>query len=127
MSEAIPALASSAARARTVTFIPPESPTPGGASGEECTERTPTRRIGCACVSNRAPWSLPLRDRDAKHPRVSTRGCSHATGVWWLLVADLGRRLLDRPGVGGGGLASAGPGGLPTTGSSGCCGGPGCW
>src|SRR5512132_4434718 len=67
--------------------MPPESPTPGGASGEECTDRTPTRRIGCGCVSTRAPRSLPLRDRDAKHPRVSTRGCSHATGVWWLLVA----------------------------------------
>src|SRR5215216_5316787 len=114
----IPARASSPARARTVTFMPPESPTPGGASGEECTDRTPTRRIGCACVSTRAPRSLPLRDRDAKHPRGCTRGCSHATGVWWLLlgdgpgtvgavagellVADLGRRFLDRLGVGGG-------------------------
>src|SRR5919112_3622000 len=128
MSDSMPALASSPARARTVTFMPPESPTPGGASGEECTERTPTRRIGCACVSTRAPRSLPLRDRDAKHPRVSTRGCSHATGVWWLLVAatsggppgypgelllaDLGRRLLDRLGVGGDGLAGACAGGL---------------
>src|SRR5215216_1386873 len=83
----IPARASSPARARTVTFMPPESPTPGGASGEECTDRTPTRRIGCACVSTRAPRSLPLRDSDAKHPRGCTRGCSHATGVWWLVVA----------------------------------------
>src|SRR5512133_1966899 len=35
--------------------MPPESPTPGGASGEECTDRTPTRRIGCWNVSTRAP------------------------------------------------------------------------
>src|SRR5215211_3980889 len=130
----MPARASSPARARTVTFMPPESPTPGGASGEECTDRTPTRRIGCGgFVSTRAPRSLPLRDRDAKHPRGCTRGCSHATGVWWLVVAatagggsgepprwspgelllaDLGRRLLDRLGVAGGGPAGGGAGGL---------------
>src|SRR5918999_4953287 len=77
----MPVLASSPARARTVTFMPPESPTPGGASGEEWTERTPTRRTGCSTyISNRLPDRLPLRDRDAKHPRVSTRGYSHATG-----------------------------------------------
>src|SRR5215218_6968887 len=67
----MPALASSPARARTVTFMPPESPTPGGASGEECTDRTPTRRTGCSKLSTRAPW---IASRSATVTR-STRGC----------------------------------------------------
>src|SRR4030095_7026556 len=68
----IPALASSPARARTVTFMPPESPTPGGARGEECTESTPTRRTGCSTkLSNRAPC---FASRSASVTR-STRGC----------------------------------------------------
>src|SRR4249919_2438335 len=105
----MPALASSPARARTVTFMPPESPTPGGASGEECTDRTPTRRTGCSNISTRAPW---VASRPATSTR-STRGCLPAgahmlpandgpggrgtTGVvpGELLVADLAGGGLD--------------------------------
>src|SRR5918995_1701715 len=110
----MPALASSPARARTVTFMPPESPTPGGASGEECTERTPTRRTGCPKnVSNRAPRVASRSATVTRSTRgLSTRGCSYATGVQWLLLADLAGRGPGRLGVGGGGLADAGAGRL---------------
>src|SRR5215218_7619026 len=111
----MPARASSPARARTVTFMPPESPTPGGSSGEECTERTPTRRTGFSTyVSKRAPRAV---SRSATVTR-STRGVLPAGAHMlpgfggYLLLADLGGRGLDRLGVGGGGLAGAGAGRL---------------
>src|SRR4029453_1196247 len=70
-SDSMPALASSPARARTVTFMPPESPTPGGASGGGGAERTPTGRVGRSNTSPRAPHG---RRRPATVTR-STRGC----------------------------------------------------
>src|ERR671911_121121 len=114
----MPALASSPARARTVTFMPPESPTPGGASGEECTERTPTRRTGCSKnVSNQAPRVASRSATVTRSTRgLSTRGCSHATGERWLLLADLAGRGLGRLGAGDGGAGRlAGLAGRPRT------------
>src|SRR6266508_2248043 len=108
----MPALASSPARARMVTFMPPESPTPGGASGEECTDRTATRRTGRSNPpTTRPPRSVRLRDR-REAPAGRARGCFHATGVKRLLVADLGGGVAGRLGVGLGGAAHGGSGRL---------------
>src|SRR6266511_234624 len=93
MSDSTPARASSLASARTWTFMPPESPTPGGASGEEWTESTATLRTPGSPQSDAWPLLPGNRTSRGSPSRLADRfrgargdRSSPSTGVVMLLV-----------------------------------------